>query len=122
MPSTTESTIIQTISGCNDLTFDKCNGEPPFLTLTLSNEKVCQTFCNEIFHDCIFFIYDRQHDICQLYDYDSQKYVESCALVAATPVPSLDKCKSLDDDCLVRNLKTKDIVKFSDQSHLTIMK
>ena len=103
--TTTLYTSNQATADCNDLTLDKCNGDPPFQTLSLPNEKICQKFCNEIFHDCMFFIYDKQQDICQLYDYDSHQYVDSCALIAATPATSLIKCSSSTDECLVRLLR-----------------
>ena len=61
----------------------------------------------QVFPDvCTFFIYDRQQDICQLYDYDSQAYADSCALIAATPTPALAECVASDEECLVRFYKT----------------
>ena len=121
LATTIPATTNQAFADCNDLTLDKCNGDPPFQTLSLPNEKICQKFCNEIFHDCMFFIYDKQQDICQLYDYDSHEYVDSCALIAATPTTSLIKCSSSADECLVRLLRKRDFVKF-DKSSMFLFK
>ena len=93
----------QAAADCNDLTLDQCGGKPAFQTLQLPIEEACQTFCREVFSGvCTFFIYDRQQDICQLYDYDEHEYTDSCARIALTPNPSLAECKTSDDDCVVR--------------------
>ena len=92
----------QALADCKDLTLDSCVGDPPFQTLKLASEENCQQYCSLVFPDvCTFFIYDRQQDICQLFDYDSQEYANSCALIAATPTPSLVECAKSDETCLV---------------------
>ena len=93
----------QAHADCQDITLDSCVGDPPFQTLKLASEENCQQYCSQVFPDvCTFFIYDRQQDICQLYDYDSQAYADSCALIAATPTPALAECVASDEECLVR--------------------
>merc|ERR1711962_1734665 len=91
----------QALADCQDITLDSCVGDPPFQTLKLASEENCQQYCSQVFPDvCTFFIYDRQQDICQLYDYDSQAYADSCALIAATPTPALAECVASDEECL----------------------
>ena len=93
----------QALADCQDITLDSCVGDPPFQTLKLASEENCQQYCSQVFPDvCTFFIYDRQQDICQLFDYDPQAYADSCALIAATPTPSLAECRASDEECLVR--------------------
>jgi len=91
----------QAHADCQDITLDSCVGDPPFQTLKLASEENCQQYCSQVFPDvCTFFIYDRQQDICQLFDYDPQAYADSCALIAATPTPSLAECRASDEECL----------------------
>ena len=93
----------QALADCRDITLDSCTGDPPFQTLKQASEENCQQYCSQIFPSvCEFFIYDRQQDICQLFDYDPQAYADSCALIAATPTPSLAECRASDEECLVR--------------------
>ena len=99
---------IQALADCQDITLDYCIGNPPFQTLKLSSEENCQEFCSQGFTNvCTFFIHDRQQDLCQLFDYDSQEYADSCALIAATPTPTLTECQESDDECLVSPYLTK---------------
>ena len=101
----------QALADCQDLTLDSCIGDPPFQTLKLASEENCQQYCSQVFPDvCTFFIYDREQDICQLYDYDSHEYADSCALIAATPTPSLTECRSSDEECLVRYNENKSLI------------
>ena len=91
---------------CQDVTLDRCSGNagiPPFQTLTLSSEETCQEYCHTVFTEmCTFFIYDREQDSCQLFDFDSDVYASSCTIVGGTPMPSLTECQNSGDKCLVR--------------------
>ena len=92
----------QVFADCLDITLDSCIGDPPFQSLKLASEENCQQYCRQVFPNvCTFFIYDRQQGNCQLFDYDSQEYANSCALIAATPTPSLVECAKSDETCLV---------------------
>ena len=93
---------LQILADCQDTTLDYCVGNPPFQTLKLSSEENCQEFCSQVFPNvCTFFIHNRQQDLCQLFDYDAQEYVDSCEFIAATPTPNLTECQQSDDECLV---------------------
>jgi len=79
----------------------------PFETVKLlegQEEKVCQEICRDVYpvDRCIFFIYDREDRLCQLFDFDEQIYVDSCMKIAATPKPDLAECKESNDPCTVR--------------------
>ena len=93
----------QAIADCNDLTFDSCGTDQtiPFETFTDQEEVICQQICRDVGR-CKFFIYDRQNDLCELYDIDEQLYVESCKGIASTPKPDLAECKESNDPCTVR--------------------
>ena len=105
-PTTTEATT----SNCKDITLDVCGNADqttPFETVKLlegQEEKVCQEICRDIYpvDRCIFFIYDREDRLCQLFDFDEQIYVDSCKKIAATPKPDLAECKESNDPCTVR--------------------
>ena len=94
------------LADCQDVTLDRCSGNagiPPFQTLTLSSEETCQEYCHTVFTEiCTFFIYDREQDSCQLFDFDSEVYASSCTIVGGTPMPSLTQCQNSGDKCLVR--------------------
>ena len=94
------------LADCQDVTLDRCSGNagiPPFQTLTLSSEETCQEYCHTVFTEmCTFFIYDREQDSCQLFDFDSDVYASSCTIVGGTPMPSLTECQNSGDKCLVR--------------------
>ena len=95
----------QTFADCQDLTFDDCRGKtnkPPFQSLKLESEDTCQKYCSNIFPGvCSFFIYDRQQNICQIYDYDPEDYAASCNIIGGTPTPSLVECDNSNEECLV---------------------
>ena len=68
-------------------------------------EDKCQQICREIYSDrCTFFIYDRQNELCELFDYDEEIYVESCSRVGGTPTPTLVECQNSTDPCTVRKI------------------
>ena len=91
------------ISDCRDITMDSCHGYVhAFETLDLSSEEKCQKYCSEVYSSCRFFIFDRENNDCQLFDYDSLDYSDSCTRVAAKPTPPLAECEESDDECLVR--------------------
>ena len=93
------------IGDCNDITFDVCGTEQtiPFETFTDQGEVICQQICREVYAGrCIFFIYNREDELCELYDIDEQIYVDSCKRITGTPQPSLDECKESNDQCTVR--------------------
>jgi len=91
----------QVFADCFDITLDSCIGDPPFQSLRLASEENCQQYCRQVFPNiCTFFIYDRQQGVCQLFDYDSQEYADSCDIIAATPIPSLTECQESQEDCL----------------------
>jgi len=92
----------QAFSDCQDLTLDDCAATAPFETLKdLGDEGTCQLFCREIFAGvCTFFLYDREEDLCQLYDYDPGDYAAACSIIGATPTPKLSECASSTDECL----------------------
>ena len=122
MPSTTTApatTTEATNSNCNDITLDVCGNADqttPFETVKLlegQEEKVCQEICRDVYpvDRCIFFIYDREDRLCQLFDFDEQIYVDSCRKIAATPKPDLAECKESNDPCTVRHqLQQSDII------------
>ena len=87
----------------------------PFETVKLlegQEEKVCQEICRDIYpvDRCIFFIYDREDRLCQLFDFDEQIYVDSCKKIAATPKPDLAECKESNDPCTVRQQDSLDLL------------
>ena len=93
------------IGDCNDLTFDFCGTDQtiPFETFTDQGEVICQQICREVYAGrCNFFIYDREDELCELYDIDEQLYVDSCKRTAGTPQPPLVECKESNDPCTVR--------------------
>ena len=95
----------QAIADCNDLTFDECGTDQtiPFETFTDQGEVICQQICREVYAGrCNFFIYDREDELCELYDIDEQLYVDSCKRTASTQQPDLAECKESDDLCTVR--------------------
>ena len=97
--------IKQAIGDCHDLTFDFCGTDQtiPFETFTDQGEEICQQICRDVYPGrCIFFIYDRGNELCELYDIDEQLYVDSCKRTAGTPLPSLAECKESNDPCTVR--------------------
>jgi len=90
------------VGDCNDITFDTCGTEQtiPFETFTDQGEVICQQICREVYAGrCIFFIYDREDELCELYDIDEQIYVDSCKRITGTPQPSLAECKESNDQC-----------------------
>ena len=97
--------IKQAIGDCHDLTFDFCGTDQtiPFETFTDQGEEICQQICRDVYPGrCIFFIYDRENELCELYDIDEQLYVDSCKRTAGTPQPPLAECKESNDPCTVR--------------------
>ena len=88
----------------------------PFETVKLlegQEEKVCQEICRDVYpvDRCIFFIYDREDRLCQLFDFDEQIYVDSCKKIAATPKPDLAECNESNDPCTVRQkLQQSDVL------------
>ena len=93
----------QAFADCEDITLDRCTADHPFQSLKSGTEEACQLFCNEVFSGlCTFFIYDRQQDICQVYDYGEQEYAASCARIGSTPKPSFADCEVSDENCVVR--------------------
>ena len=113
MPSTTAdpaTTTEATNSNCNDITLDVCGNSDqttPFEIVKLlegQEEKVCQEICRDVYpvERCVFFIYDREDRLCQLFDFDEQIYADSCKKIAATPKPDLAECKESNDPCTVR--------------------
>ena len=95
---------------CQDFTLDVCNGNPPFYTFSAESVEDCQWMCNymdpqsdEDYDWCTFFVYNRakKKDNCHLHDYNMKNYTVSCNIMAGPPIPSLDYCRNLNDDCLV---------------------
>ena len=92
-------------SDCRDTTLDFCGNDQtiPFETFTDQGEDICQQICKEVYPDrCIFFIYDREDELCELYDIEEQIYVDSCKRTTGTPKPPLAECKDSNDPCTVR--------------------
>ena len=102
------------IGDCNDITFDYCGTDQtiPFETFTDQGEVICQQICREVYAGrCIFFIYNREDELCELYDIDEQIYADSCKRITGTPQPSLAECKESNDPCTVRHqLQQSDII------------
>ena len=94
----------QAFGDCSDLTLDDCAATAPFETLKdLGGAETCQLFCREIFAGvCTFFLYDREEDLCSLYNYEPGDYAAACSILGGTPTPKLDECATSTDECLVR--------------------
>ena len=129
MPSTTAdppTTTEATNSNCNDITLDVCGNADqttPFETVKLlegQEEKVCQEICRDVYPvgRCVFFIYDREDRLCQLFDFDEQIYADSCKKIAATPKPDLAECKESNDPCTVRQQDWHEIKRREYSIHL----
>ena len=92
-------------SDCRDTTLDFCGNDQtiPFETFTDQGEEICQQICREVYPGrCTFFIYDRENELCELYDIEEQIYVDSCKRTTGTPKPPLAECKDSNDPCTVR--------------------
>ena len=89
---------------CRDLTLDACDGgEPPFNTIKDQGVENCQFICANVFTDvCTFFIYDRENELCEMYDYEKEIYVATCTRFGGPPTPSLAECQVSTDPCSVR--------------------
>ena len=97
--------IRQAFGNCRDTTLDSCLRDQPFDVFILPTEKVCQQLCREDYADkCVFFIYDRVNQICELFDFNEQDFADSCQKVGGTPEPSLVECQQSNDPCSVRYL------------------
>ena len=96
----------QAFGDCSDLTLDDCAATAPFETLKdLGGAEQCQLFCREIFAGvCTFFLYDREEDLCSLYNYDPGDYAAACSILGGTPTPKLADCQTSTDECLVRTV------------------
>ena len=90
---------------CRDTTKDGCGNDQtkPFETFTDQGEDICQQICREVYPArCIFFIYDRENELCELYAFNEDIYADSCKRTAGTPEPTLAECKESNDPCTVR--------------------
>merc|ERR1712223_486705 len=89
---------------CRDVTLDDCtNGDKPAFESTKGvNQLICQQICHEIYPTkCTFFIYDRQQEICELFDSAIEDYPSSCTKIAGPRDPDVvDECPD-QDDCTV---------------------
>ena len=120
-PTTTEATN----SNCKDITLDVCGNADqttPFETVKLlegQEEKVCQEICSDVFpvDRCTFFIYDRENELCELYDFNGDIYVDSCKRTAGTPEPTLTECKESNDPCTVRQQDWMDLMIFKGKAY-----
>ena len=88
---------------CRDLTYGDCEdgvSGAPFETLKDLDEENCQLFCNQIFEGtCKFYILDRKHTTCELYDYEPNQYVATCNIIGSTPQPEVGGCATSNDVC-----------------------
>ena len=95
--------VRQAFANCRDTTLDSCLRDQPFDIFIIPSEKICQQLCREDYADnCVFFIYDRLNQICELFDFNEQDFADSCQKVGGTPEPSLVECQQSDDPCSVR--------------------
>ena len=83
---------------CLAVALDECKAEennPAFETSKGGDETTCQTLCNTIYTGrCKFFIYDRQHNFCKLFEYDPEVYAASCSIISGTPYPGIENCQN----------------------------
>ena len=95
--------IRQAFGNCRDTTLDSCLRDQPFDVFIVPTEEICQQLCREDYADnCVFFIYDRVNQICELFDFNEQDFSDSCQKVGGTPEPSLVECQQSNDPCSVR--------------------
>ena len=97
--------IRQAFGNCRDTTLDSCLRDQPFDIFIIPTEETCQQLCREDYADkCVFFIYDRVNQICELFDFNEQDFSDSCQKVGGTPEPSLVECQQSNNPCSVRYL------------------
>ena len=95
--------VRQAFGNCRDTTLDSCLRDQPFDIFIIPTEEICQQLCREDYADkCVFFIYDRINEICELFDFNEQDFADSCQKVGGTPEPSLVECQQSNDPCSVR--------------------
>ena len=89
---------------CTEMTFDECDEGLPFKTLKDITPESCQTdWCANIFGGtCTFFIYDREHELCELFDTPIDDYVSTCDILGGPFGLDLQLCADSNDPCDVR--------------------
>ena len=93
----------QAFGDCRDTTLDSCLRDQPFEIFIVPSEEICQQTCRDVYADkCVFFIYDRVNEACELFDFNEQDFADSCQKVGGTPEPSLVECEQSNDPCSVR--------------------
>ena len=103
--------VRQAFGGCRDITLESCTRDYPFDIFILPTEELCQQLCREDYADkCIFFLYDRDHENCELFDFSEQEFADSCQKFGGTPEPSLLECQQSNDPCLVRKFISRNSI------------
>ena len=105
---------IQVQGDCRDYTLDDCSTAPgPFVTNRgdVKNEEDCQFDCDKTYDGqngepkCQFYVWDYKSDTCGLYNYTMADYINSCNVMAGSPLPGLKFCDDSNDECMVSTLR-----------------
>ena len=62
-------------------------------------------FCDQVYHDkCTFWIFDKKQLLCDLFDYPTLDFTQSCKKNGGPKVPNFDTCATDSDDCVVSKI------------------
>ena len=88
---------------CRKVTFDDCHNEPPLMTYQDINVAECQEKqCNQLHNgECKFFLYDRKHKLCELFNFDYVEYIETCTIIGGPKNVETETCGMSSDACNV---------------------
>ena len=95
------TTTFTKAEGCSQITLDECDDRMPFETYKNIEADVCQNiFCNQVFAGrCNYFIYDREHMRCQLYERPIEDYAPTCEILGAPRGIDFEACKTTTNPC-----------------------
>ena len=85
-------------ANCRDLTLDKCDRESgPFEKHKDGDVAECQLLCQSFGEECRFFIFNKEVRLCELFNFDVQRYKDSCQIIFMTPDVDSNRQSTFDD-------------------------
>ena len=78
----------------------------------------CQQYCDQIYEQkCTFFIFDYKQELCDLFDFLKEDFINSCNRVGGPTTPDIATCSNQDvidaDECIV-SIKTQHVLNYRD--------
>ena len=91
IPSTTITNTTTTFRGCNEVTLAYCRFVQKDSSSGKKDVSSCQRYCKG-HPKCIFFMWEREHQICKVSEFDLMDFDVSCMEIGGPPSPNIEEC------------------------------